>query len=104
MNVPWLPEASAWLSERAAARPPLVCVACGAPVPRLFVGGGGAGALRLARCRSGRCRAIADRYLEYEPVLLVVDLLLHRVPAYRHLAHNRYHPALIAVRRGGARR
>jgi hypothetical protein len=44
------------------------------------------GNLRLTRCR--RCGDFVDRYVEYDNVLIVLDLVLHKNPAYRHLLFN----------------
>ena len=42
--------------------------------------------IRLTRCMV--CDRLLDRYLEYDTVLVVVDLILHRVEVYRHLLFN----------------
>lgn len=34
------------------------------------------------------CRSVADKYIEWEFVLIAIDLVLHRVQAYRHLLFN----------------
>ena len=44
------------------------------------------GNLRLTRCI--RCGDFVDRYVEYDNVLIVLDLVLHKNPAYRHLLFN----------------
>ncbi len=43
---------------------------------------------RLTRCSC--CGQVADKYIEFELVLVIIDVLLHRKPAYRHLMYNRY--------------
>jgi hypothetical protein len=43
---------------------------------------------RLTRC--SQCGQVADKYIEFELVLVLLDILLHRKPAYRHLMYNRY--------------
>lgn len=35
-----------------------------------------------------RCGLIADKYIEYDPVIVFVDLVLIEKPAYRHLLYN----------------
>lgn len=35
------------------------------------------------------CHKIADKYCEYDPVIIFLDLFLHRPQAYRHLLFNR---------------
>lgn len=37
----------------------------------------------------GYCCSVADKYIEYECVLIAIDLALHRIQAYRHLLFNR---------------
>ena len=32
---------------------------------------------------------MADKYIEYELVLIVLDVALHKIQAYRHLLFNR---------------
>lgn len=57
-----------------------VCVECAKPVPSVVH------ADRLTQCNS--CGSFADKYVEYEPTLIVLDMLLHRPSVYRHLLHN----------------
>ena len=63
----------------------LVCVECGEPV-RHLVRTTAVGQIILTRC--GTCGETADRYLEFEPALLVLSLMLHRRGAYRHVLFN----------------
>ena len=35
------------------------------------------------------CKKIADKYVEYELVLIVIDLILHKPQVYRHILFNR---------------
>ena len=49
------------------------CVECGAPVPSIVQRLGDS--VRLARCES--CGHVADKYAEFEPTLIVIDLLLY---------------------------
>ncbi|KAG7378349.1 sterol homeostasis protein [Phytophthora pseudosyringae] len=71
----------------------LVCVECGAPVPEL-VRDYGKGNLRLAICSS--CNAVADKYVEYETVLLFLEVLLLKPQVYRHVLCNL--PAPVSAR------
>ena len=57
-----------------------VCVECAKPVPSVVH------ADRLTQCDS--CGSFADKYVEYEPALIVLDMLLHRPSVYRHLLYN----------------
>lgn len=67
------------------ARRGLVCVECGAPVP-LLVRDYGKGSIRLAIC--GVCNQVADKYVEYETVLLFLEVLLLKPQVYRHVLYN----------------
>ncbi|CEM01022.1 unnamed protein product [Vitrella brassicaformis CCMP3155] len=63
-----------------------VCVECGAPVAliyRVYSRGN----ISLQRC--DECGAPADRYVEYQTLLVCIDILLHRQAAYRHVLFNR---------------
>ena len=44
------------------------------------------GTIRLTVC--ARCGSVADPYIEYESVLLLLDVLGQSPHAYRHLLHN----------------
>lgn len=73
----------------------VVCVSCGARVAHLFTAYS-AGAVRLSPCEpvdapDGRgCGArLADPFLERDGVLVFLDLLLLRRPAFRHVLINR---------------
>ena len=63
----------------------LVCVTCGSPVPHLWreVSPGN---IRLTNC--SHCGAVADPYIEYETILVLLDLAGQRKEAYRHLLYN----------------
>lgn len=50
---------------------------------------------RLTRC--GHCGSVADKYIEFELLLVLIDIVLHRKAAYRHLMFNRYHPIVAEV-------
>lgn len=62
-----------------------VCVECGAQVPFL-VREFGRGNLRLAIC--GACNEVADKYVEYENVLLLLEVMLLKPQVYRHVLYN----------------
>ncbi|XP_065833210.1 protein ARV1-like [Oscarella lobularis] len=66
----------------------MICVECGTACAdscayRTFRGG----AIRLLRC--AKCGANVDKYVEYDFVMLLLDVLLHKVQAFRHLLSNR---------------
>ena len=63
----------------------MICIECGEPVPsvyRLL----SASKARLTRCE--QCGSYADKYVEYEFVNLLLDLLLLSPQPYRHLIFN----------------
>lgn len=64
-----------------------VCVQCGRRAPHLYQRFGGETNIRLSVC--GECGGVVDKYVEFEPMLLVIDLILHRREAYRHVLFNR---------------
>ena len=59
--------------------------------------------IRLVRCSGNKCSGgkaqaqVADKYVEYEMILVLIDVILHRVPAFRHLLFNRYSPSSMKV-------
>lgn len=63
----------------------LRCVQCGFRVKKLFVQYS-PGNIRLIKCEN--CKAVADDYVECEIMILLIDLILHKTKAYRHLLHN----------------
>jgi len=65
-----------------------VCIECMEQVDSLFVEfNKGNGNIKLTRCQ--RCGHVADKYIEYELVLVLIDVILHRTAAFRHLFYNR---------------
>jgi len=66
------------------------CVQCGArskdPLYKEYGQRSDSGNIRLTRCSS--CDSRLDKYLEYDPVLITIDLILHKVEVYRHLLFN----------------
>ena len=42
-----------------------------------------------------RCSKVADKYIEYEFILILIDIALIRKPAFRHLLYNRYELSFI---------
>lgn len=64
-----------------------VCIECSTPIDSLYMEFTGLGNTRLTRCSN--CGEVADKYIEYELVLVLVDIILHRRQAHRHLLKNR---------------
>ncbi|XP_043261126.1 protein ARV1 isoform X1 [Colletes gigas] len=61
------------------------CVNCGAVVEELY-GRYCVNVLKLLKCNA--CDQLADKYIEYDPVIILVDLILLNKRAYRHLLYN----------------
>ncbi|XP_057437929.1 protein ARV 2-like [Lotus japonicus] len=61
------------------------CIQCGFPIKTLYIQYS-PGNIRLLKCEN--CKAVADEYIECEIMILVIDLLLHKPKAYRHLLYN----------------
>eukprot|EP00257_Ricinus_communis_P014590 XP_015572296.1 protein arv1 homolog isoform X2 [Ricinus communis] len=61
------------------------CVECGFGVKSLYVQYS-PGNIRLMKCEN--CKAVADEYIECEFMIMLIDLILHKPKAYRHLLYN----------------
>ncbi|KAL5982738.1 hypothetical protein ACLOJK_016814 [Asimina triloba] len=61
------------------------CVHCGEGVKTLLVQYS-PGNIRLMKCE--KCKAVADEYIECDITIVLIDLILHKRKAYRHLLHN----------------
>lgn len=64
-----------------------VCIECGTRVSLLYIKGTDVSTIRLVRCE--KCLQVVDRYIEVDETLLLLDIILHRTQAYRHLLFNR---------------
>lgn len=62
------------------------CVECGSEIKSVYREYG-KGRFRLTKCET--CGSFADKYVEYEFMLIFLDLVLHKTAAYRHLLFNR---------------
>lgn len=62
-----------------------ICIHCGSFLPALYEQYGG-GHIRLSLCQY--CNNVADKYIEYDNVLLFIDLILIKPCAYRHTIYN----------------
>ncbi|KAL8193362.1 hypothetical protein R6Q57_026943 [Mikania cordata] len=67
----------------------LQCVQCGNHIQSLYVQYS-PGNIRLMKCQ--HCGAVADEYIECEVMILLIDLILHKAKAYRHLFYNMFDP------------
>lgn len=62
------------------------CVGCGGRLKTLFVQYS-PGNIRLMKC--DKCKAVADPYIECEFMIILIDLILHKTRAYRHVLFNK---------------
>uniref|UniRef100_A0A0E0GUJ1 Protein ARV n=1 Tax=Oryza nivara TaxID=4536 RepID=A0A0E0GUJ1_ORYNI len=62
------------------------CVGCGRRVKTLYMQYS-PGNIRLMKCDT--CKAVADPYIECEFMIILIDLILHKTRAYRHLLFNK---------------
>lgn len=62
-----------------------ICINCGNFLPALYEQYGESH-IRLSQC--DYCHNIADKYIEYDNVLLFIDLILIKPSAYRHTIYN----------------
>lgn len=63
-----------------------ICVHCSTPTESLFISYGPQH-LVCTRCKA--CGAFADPYVEHEAIIVVIDLILVKPRAYRHILFNR---------------
>ncbi|SPQ98042.1 Protein ARV [Plasmodiophora brassicae] len=63
----------------------MICVECGHDVSDVYKEFS-RGSFRLTRC--DRCRKTADKYVEFELMLVIIDLILQKAQVYRHLLFN----------------
>ncbi|WKX94326.1 hypothetical protein Q1695_011519 [Nippostrongylus brasiliensis] len=61
------------------------CVNCMEPAASLYQRYS-EGVIRLSDCKC--CGNVVDKYVEYDTMLVVIDLIVHNISAYRHLLHN----------------
>lgn len=64
----------------------IICVECGKEALQAYKQLRG-GIIRLSHCEA--CSSVVDKYVEYDSVLIILDILLHKAQAYRHLLFNR---------------
>lgn len=81
-----------------------VCIHCGTPVPSLYLRYG-KDHIVPSPCRSSICApaaqggevVLADEYLEHGITIVILDLILAKPRAYRHLLFNRSHQEALSV-------
>ncbi|AOA64395.1 Glycosylphosphatidylinositol intermediates transport to ER [Komagataella phaffii CBS 7435] len=63
----------------------MICIECCQPVDNLYFQSKN-GYIKLTIC--SKCNQVVDKYVEFDKVVLFIDLLLLRPNAYRHLMYN----------------
>jgi len=63
----------------------MICVECCSHIDQVYKEYS-KGNIRLTQC--SHCNAFVDPYVEYELILLLIDVCLHRVQVFRHLLFN----------------
>ncbi|KAK2182552.1 hypothetical protein NP493_348g00039, partial [Ridgeia piscesae] len=61
------------------------CIECGYEAVELYKDFK-AGIIKISHCVS--CHKVVDKYIEFDPVIIFLDALLHKPQAYRHLLFN----------------
>ena len=72
-------------SQESGHQPPYICVECGAPCESLYHQLSPS-SIKALTCSN--CGEIADPYIEQEWLLVVIDCILMRLEAYRHVLFN----------------
>jgi len=62
-----------------------VCIECGSRAESLYRRYDGS-VIKVSQCSA--CDSTVDKYIESESVLILLDAILHKLPAYRHILHN----------------
>ncbi|KAF5270344.1 hypothetical protein FQR65_LT05532 [Abscondita terminalis] len=61
------------------------CISCGLPIGELCKKYSET-VLKLVNC--DKCNVVADKYIEYDIIIVIIDLILLRKEAYRHILYN----------------
>ncbi|KAJ6633680.1 Protein ARV1 [Pseudolycoriella hygida] len=62
-----------------------VCINCGAEIEELHKKYSSS-VLKIMSCET--CKQVADKYIEFEPIIILIDLVLLSQPAFRHVMYN----------------
>lgn len=62
-----------------------ICIHCGNHVRELYKKYSSS-VIKMRNCE--HCHEIADKYIEFEPIIIAIDLVLLSRPAYRHVLYN----------------
>ncbi|XP_067643237.1 protein ARV1 [Eurosta solidaginis] len=64
---------------------PYICINCGHPIAELYKKYSNT-AIKTTQCE--KCRKVADKYIEFDPIIILVDAMLLSQESYRHMLHN----------------
>lgn len=64
-----------------------MCTECGAPSKCLYSTFPRTNIIKIEHC--SKCKKVVDKYIEFDPTLIFLDLLLLRTAAFRHVLCNR---------------
>lgn len=64
-----------------------ICIECGQQTASLYKDYGSKGSIMLSQCES--CSCFVDKYLEFDLIVIFMDLILLKKQAYRHMIFNR---------------
>ncbi|XP_070577386.1 protein ARV1-like [Ptychodera flava] len=62
-----------------------VCIECGTSATELYRYFSG-NVLKISHCE--KCGKAVDKYIEFDPVIILLDAILHKTQAYRHILYN----------------
>lgn len=72
-------------TEPTASEKYFICIHCGNQVRELYKKYSSS-VIKMRNCE--HCHEIADKYIEFEPIIIAIDLVLLSRPAYRHVLYN----------------
>jgi len=65
---------------------PYQCIHCGNEEPQVYKTYAKGNLIKLLPCT--KCGELIDKYVEYDPIIVVINLVLQNEMAYRHILHN----------------
>jgi len=65
---------------------PHFCITCGFPAPQVYKTYANGNLVKLLNCKS--CGELIDKYVEYDTIIVIINLILLNSSAYRHVLLN----------------
>ncbi|XP_050406161.1 protein ARV1 [Patella vulgata] len=75
---------------------PFRCIVCGKPALKLYHEFDNKKIIKIEHC--SECDEVVDKYIEYDPVIIYLDAMLLKIPAYRHILINQKQPVLSIIK------